>query len=146
MCAGAEECGVQRALAAKEGTAGKGRTSGKWGKKRPKAVGVYSSLKSRQMLVERMKRENWAAVLEINQAIIGLAELGNFQAAKALFDFAGVYSLPEPEEAASVAPVAVVQTQPAQSEPVDPLEALFRSMGAESSSCDAEASAAGAGR
>jgi len=140
---GPNSAAYKKALAAKKG---KGQKTHKTGKKSPKAGSTYSSVKSRQMLVERMKREIWASVLVINQAIIGLAELGNLQAAKALFDFAGVYSLPEPEEAASVAPVAVLETQPAQSQPVDALEALFRSMGGEDSSCDAEPSVAGAGR
>src|SRR5277367_663793 len=46
---------------------------------------AFSSLKSRQRIVERVKRAIWAKVLEINDAIINLALLGNYNAAKALF-------------------------------------------------------------
>ena len=59
-----------------------------------KSATTFSSLKSRQMVVDRVKREIWASVLEINDAI-ALAKAGNFNAAKALFDFAGCMRSPQ---------------------------------------------------
>ena len=85
-------------------------------KKRPKTP-LFSTLKSRQMIVERIKREIWTSVQEINQAIINLALAGNYSAAKALFDFAGVYSLPSPEEAAP----AVALPLPSPGQPPQPV-------------------------
>ena len=97
---GPNSAAFKKILAAKNSKS----ASSNGGKKKPKTA-AFSSLKSRQMLVERIKREIWASVVKINDAIISLAMAGNFQAAKALFDFAGVYSLPEPENenAAAVA-------------------------------------------
>lgn len=126
---GPKSAAYKKVLAAKKGIAGKTRRLG------TKAGSAYASVKSRQMLVERMKREIWAAVLEINQAIIGLAELGNFQAAKALFDFAGVYSLPEPVEKETT---VAAEPQTAQSKPVDPVDAFFRSIGVPAPACESE--------
>ena len=95
---------------------------------------AYSSLKSRQRIVERVKRAIWAKVLDINDAIINLALCGNYNAAKALFDFAGVYTLPSPRDRAAVSlepestPVAIAAEAPA---PHNPVEAFFRSIGVE---------------
>ena len=125
---GPNSAAYKKIVAAKK--SGAGKRSGKAGKKQ-KSSAAFSSLKSRQMLVERVKREIWASVLRINDAIIKLAEAGNFNAAKALFEFAGVYSLPDPEpEAANAAPVPVPMSQPAgeKGEP-DPVDAFFRSIG-----------------
>ena len=101
-------------------------------RKRQKSSAAFSSLKSRQMIVERVKRAIWASVLDINEAIINLALAGNYMAAKALFDFAGVYTLPAPEDssaaAAAPAPLPAVAT-PA---PVNQIDAFFRSIGIES--------------
>jgi hypothetical protein len=84
------------------------------------------------MTVERIKREIWAAVQQINQAIINLALAGNYNAARALFDFAGVYNLPAPEEAAPANPLPAspesAATPPTSPHPVD---AFFRSIGIE---------------
>jgi hypothetical protein len=92
---------------------------------------LFSTLKSRQMIVERIKREIWASVQEINQAIINLALCGNYNAAKALFDFAGVYNLPAPEEAAtSVSIPAPSAGSPATAlAPPSPVDAFFNSIG-----------------
>jgi hypothetical protein len=102
--------------------------AGETARKHPKSGAAYSSVKARQALVERVKRQIWAAVTEINEAIIALAKAGNFNAAKALFDFAGVYSLPVPGDeatktAADVAPSAEGQPQE------DPVDTFFRSIG-----------------
>jgi hypothetical protein len=93
----------------------------------------FSTLKSRQVLVERIKREIWASVQQINRAIINLALCGNYSAAKALFDFAGVYNLPSPEEAAPCLPLLAAPSEsdatvaPSQS----PVDAFFSSIGVE---------------
>jgi hypothetical protein len=109
--------------------------------KRARSTAAFSSLKSRQMLVERLKREIWASVLKINDAVINLALAGNFNAAKALFDFAGVYSLPEPDDDAN--PVAtsaeVTSEQPTTGAVVDdPVDAFFRSIGVGPSTAEPE--------
>lgn len=85
----------------------------------------FSSLKSRQRIVERVKRAIWASVLDINDAIINLALCGNYNAAKALFDFAGVYTLPGPGESTAACEMA----SEAKGEAVDPIDAFFKSIG-----------------
>jgi len=126
----------KKAAAGKAGAGGK-HASGRSAKKRPRASKAFSSLKSRQMLVERIKREIWASVLKINDAIISLALAGNYPAAKALFDFAGVYSLPSiDDEDANGAPVAA---EPAGSAVApDPVDAFFRSIGVQPASAKPE--------
>ncbi len=108
----------QRAIAGKSAGA----------KKRPK-TSLFSTLKSRQMIVERIKREIWASVQEINQAIINLALCGNYNAAKALFDFAGVYNLPSPEEAATPLPAPSAGSPAIAVAPPSPVDAFFNSIG-----------------
>lgn len=107
-------------------------------RKRGGSSAAFSSEKSRQMVVERVKSQIWGSVLVINDAIIRSASGGNLSAAKALFDFAGVYSLPEPEAepvAAKVEPppaaaAAVTATaSPAPEAVEDPVDAFFRSIG-----------------
>jgi hypothetical protein len=99
--------------------------------KRHKFSSAFSSLKSRQRIVERVKRAIWAKVLDINEAIIALALLGNYNAAKALFDFAGVYSLPasddQPTAHSSVS--APASAPAADTAPPNPIESFFRSIG-----------------
>ena len=114
-------------------------------KKRPRTSSTYSSLKSRQRLVERIKREIWASVQKINESVINLALAGNFNAAKALFDFAGVYSLPEPEDTnanSAVLAAAAPQTVTAKGEP-NPVDAFFHSIGVQSLSGEPEPATAG---
>jgi hypothetical protein len=122
--------------ARKTAKSSKGKT-----RKRARSTATFSSLKSRQMLVERLKREIWASVLKINDAVINLALAGNFNAAKALFDFAGVYSLPEPDDDPNpVATSAEATTeQPTASAVVDdPVDAFFRSIGVGPSTAEPE--------
>ena len=91
---------------------------------------AFSSLKARQRIVEQVKCAIWARVREINDAIINLALAGNYQAAKALFDFAGVYSLPAPHDP----PPALAAVNPSPAEevvPTTPIDAFFRSIGIE---------------
>ena len=47
------------------------------GKKHPRSGSAFLSLKSRQKLVERIKRAIWASFREINESIIKLAKAGN---------------------------------------------------------------------
>jgi hypothetical protein len=110
----------------------------KSGKKGAAQSVPYSSLRSRQILLEKLRRQIWGSVAEINDAIVNAAKLGNLQAAKALFDFAGVYSLPEPSEEAAAAPLPVREVSepeearaqgPVIGEDVDPVDAFFCSIG-----------------
>jgi hypothetical protein len=115
------------------------------GKKGPRSGSAFSSLKSKQMLLERVKREIWASVLKINDAIIKLALAGNFNAAKTLFDFAGVYSLPTDDDGnAAVGPVPVAAAEPATNPAVcDPVDAFFRSIGVAAADAEPEPGLAG---
>jgi hypothetical protein len=102
----------------------------------PKTANVskaFSSMRSRQRIVELVKRAIWAKVREINDSVINLALAGNYQAAKALFEFAGVYSLPAPDDQPSAPAVAApVPSTPAPApDLVDPINAFFRSIGVE---------------
>ena len=110
----------------------------KQGKKRPSASPAYSSLRSRQMLLERVRRQIWCSVADISQALITAAKAGNLANAKALFDLAGVYSLPETESEANAvirpaepgSEAATVRGQePGIGEDVDPVDAFFCSIG-----------------
>lgn len=91
-----------------------------------KASARFSSLKSKQMAVENAKRSIWSSMQNITDALISNAKNGNLSTAKELFDFAGVYSLAEPEEenaavAAQPAPASVPQAvaEPAKVHPID---------------------------
>ncbi len=67
--------------------------------KRPvTTAGRFATLKARQQAVERAKLQIWRHLPEINAAIIRLAESGSYLAARALFDFAGIYAVPPLEE------------------------------------------------
>ncbi len=97
---------------------------------------AFSSLRSRQRIVEQVKRAIWAKVAAINEAIIKLALAGNYLAAKALFDFAGVYSLPAPESEPPTPALAAAAPMPAAAPLEDPelgnpINAFFRSIGVE---------------
>jgi len=141
---GPNSAAYKKIVAAKKaGAAGK-RASGKGGKKPSKSTATFSSLKSRQMVVDRVKREIWASVLAINDAIITLAKAGNFHAAKALFDFAGVYSLPETDEQSANAATANTAASAPAATPAahDPVDAFFRSIGVEPSCAEPEPSVA----
>jgi len=100
--------------------------------KPPKVSKAFSSLRSRQRIVEQVKRAIWARVREINDSIINLALAGNYLAAKALFDFAGVYSLPAPDDQPSTPAPAVAATAPVEDPDFNnPINAFFRSIGVE---------------
>ncbi len=101
------------------------------GEKPHRFSSAFSSLKSRQRIVERVKRAIWAKVLDINEAIIKLALLGNYNAAKALFDFAGVYSLPtgDDQHTAAASASALTAASAADTTQPNPIESFFRSIG-----------------
>lgn len=130
--------------AAKPGSATGGPS--KSNKKHARSSAAFSSLKAKQMTVDRMKRTIWASLLKINEAIINAATSGNLASAKELFHFAGVYSLPNPdEENAAVAPVpAAVSEAPAVAEPapVHPIDLFFKKIGVEPSCAEPEPEAA----
>ncbi|MFZ0314588.1 MAG: hypothetical protein WAL85_17920, partial [Candidatus Korobacteraceae bacterium] len=92
---------------------------------------AFSSIKSRQRIVDRVKRAIWASVLSINDAIIKLALAGNYNAAKALFEFAGVYSLPtgDDERTSAAFASALTPAPAAEAAPPNPIESFFRSLG-----------------
>jgi len=112
------------------------KDSGKSVPKSSKPSKSFTSLRSRQRIVEEVKRAIWAKVREINDSIINLALAGNYLAAKALFDFAGVYSLPSPEQeppapALAAADPATTAAPADDTELINPINAFFRSIGVE---------------
>lgn len=126
---GPNSAAFKKIVAAKKSRATEGSKSRKSGSKKVARDDEFSSVESRRMLVERLKQKIWASMLNINDAIINLALAGNFNAAKALFDFAGVYSLPQPgDENAKAAPIVGPLSA---GEELDPVEAFFRSIGVE---------------
>jgi hypothetical protein len=77
-------------------------------------------------------------LVDINQALIAGAKTGNPATAKALFDLAGVYSLPEAKSEAKAVimpvematePPAEQAMEPADSADIDPVDAFFCSIG-----------------
>ncbi len=132
--------GAGKSVSRKSSSGHSGAAATKSCNKRPKLSAAFSSLKSRQRIVERVKRAIWASVLEINDAIINLALCGNYNAARALFDFAGVYSLPASESNESAAspapsePAAAAFAPPVvESATPNAIDAFFRSIGVEPS-------------
>ncbi len=122
----------KKLLAANHGAAKAAKTSmSQPGEKPHKFSSAFSSIKSRQRIVERVKRAIWASVLSINDAIIKLALAGNYNAAKALFEFAGVYSLPTSDDAstAAVSTSALAPAPAAGTASPNPIESFFRSIG-----------------
>lgn len=109
----------------------------------------FSSLKSRQMTVESAKRLIWSSLHRITEALVHAASNGNLATAKELFHFAGVYSLPMPQDengAAATAPSpAQVAGEPAASGEmgiVHPIDAFFNRIGIPPSDLPPEAEVA----
>ena len=109
-------------------------------KKARRHSAAFSTLKSRQQAVERAKLQIWRHLQEINGAVIKLAESGSYLAARTLFDFAGVYSLPPLEEEIpstgppSVSPAtAAAPPEPPEKTPPPPpvnkIEAFLQTLG-----------------
>jgi hypothetical protein len=112
----------------------------KKGKRSRKAATKYSSLKAKQMMVDKVKRLIWSALQPITEAIITHAETGNLAAAKELFDFAGVYALPMPDDENAGAAAAPAPTPPAAvplpaAKPalVHPIDLFFEKIGVDPS-------------
>jgi hypothetical protein len=125
---GPNSAAYKKLLAAGKAAAAKSASSAKSAKK-SKFTASFSSIKSRQAVVERVKRAIWAKVLEINEAIINLALCGNYNAARALFDFAGVYSLPAPDDNAGSAPASAGEIVEVKAAQINPVDAFFKSIG-----------------
>jgi hypothetical protein len=124
---------VKKSGAAKKNR--KARASTHAAKKAHRHTAAFSTLKSRQQAVERAKLQIWRHLQEINSAIIKLAESGSYLAAKTLFDFAGLYTLPLEEEtapnalpAAPAAAAGAPSTSPGPP-PVNRVEAFLKTMG-----------------
>lgn len=133
----------QPATGKKTKSAGKPAT--KPATRRSRSSAKFSSLKSRQMTVESAKRSVWAAMHNIMESLIRAASTGNLATAKELFNFAGVYSLPEDECAvAAAAPVSAQDTIAPAAEPamVHPIDLFFKKLGVEPSTADPEPEAA----
>ena len=111
-------------------------------RKRTKSSAPFSSLKSKQLTVEKMKRAIWESLLKINGAIINAASNGNLASAKELFQFAGVYALPDPDEenaAALALPARTVAPEaPSEPAPVHPIDLFFKKIGVEPSCLEPE--------
>jgi hypothetical protein len=141
-----------RSASTRNAASGKKSKSGdkptkKSGSRNSRSAARFSSLKSRQMTVESAKRSVWAAVQKITSALIGAAGTGNLATAKELFHFAGVYSLPAPEDESAVvaaAPVPASQATAPAAEPamVHPIDLFFKKIGVEPSTADPEPEAA----
>ncbi len=100
--------------------------------------GAFATLKARQQAVERAKLQIWRHLPDINAAIIRLAESGSYLAARALFDFAGIYAVPPIEEntltlglpAAPPADEAAPAESPEKmAPPVNRIEAFLQTLG-----------------
>lgn len=115
-------------------------------KRRGRPAPAFSSLKAKQLTVERMKRTIWASLLKINEAIINAASNGNLASAKELFHFAGVYSLPNPDEenvAVAAVPMCGGEVSPvAEPAQVHPIDLFFKKIGVEPSCAEPESEVA----
>jgi hypothetical protein len=107
----------------------------------------YSSVKSKQMAVESAKRSIWASMQDITKALITNATGGNLSTAKELFDFAGVYSLTEPEDenaAVAAQPILVPAPDAPAAEPakVHPIDLFLNRIGVAPSTAQPESEVA----
>lgn len=138
---GSHSAASRKSMAAKKAKSGSksalARSHGKSGRSSAK----FSSLKSRQMTVEGVKRSIWASLHRITEALINAASTGNLATAKELFHFAGVYSLPISDDENAAAAAAPVPS-PAPETPaapsgeqgiVHPIDLFFKKIGVEPS-------------
>lgn len=119
------------------------KSSGEKPRKPSRSAAKFSSVKSRQAALEKVKCSIWAALQTITEELIKNANTGNLSTAKELFNLAGVYSLPTPddEEAAAVAlagPVAVAEPTAADAVTVHPIDLFFKKIGVEPSTGEPE--------
>lgn len=143
--AGSHSAASKKSLAAKK--AGGTKPSAKSRAKSSRSSAKYSSLKSRQMTVESARRAVWASLHRITESLITAACTGNLATAKELFHFAGVYSLPVPEDenaVAAPAPAPIAEAPAPSAEPgiVHPIDLFFKKIGVEPSTMPSEAEAA----
>ena len=112
--------------------------------KNSKSSTKYSSLKSKQMAVENARRSIWSSMQNITEALISNAKTGNLSTAKELFDFAGGYSLAEPEDenAAVAVPPAPVPEPVAEPAKVHPIDLFLNKLGIEPSTAQPESEVA----
>jgi hypothetical protein len=136
----------RKSMAAKKAKSGAKSPTAKSHTRGGRSSAKFSSLKSRQMTVESLKRLIWASLHRITDALIVAASTGNLATAKELFHFAGVYSLPTPEEnaAAAPAPAATEEAAAPSAEPgmVHPIDLFFKKIGVEPSTREPEAEVA----
>ncbi len=134
---GSRSAASRKTLVAKKAKNGT-KLSGKSHARGNRSSAKFSSLKSKQMTVESLKRLIWASLHRITDALIVAASTGNLATAKELFHFAGVYSLPTSEDenaAAAPAPAPMAEMAAPGTEPamVHPIDAFFKKIGLEPS-------------
>lgn len=144
--AGSRSAASRKSLAAKKAKSGT-KSSAKPQARNSRSSAKYSSLKSRQMTVESARRAVWSSLHRITDALITAASTGNLATAKELFNFAGVYSLPMPEDenaVAAPAPAPVTETVAPSAAPgiVHPIDLFFKKIGVEPSTGQPEAEVA----
>ncbi len=140
---GSRGAACRKSMAAKKAKSGAKSPTVKSHAKSGRSSAKFSSLKSRQMTVESLKRLVWASLHRITDALIVAASTGNLATAKELFHFAGVYSLPTPEDenaAAAPAPAATEEPAAPSAEPgmVHPIDLFFKKIGVEPSTREPE--------
>jgi dGTP triphosphohydrolase len=114
----ARAAGAAKSAAVKShGKSGGGRRKGT----KDKSGLAFSTAESRRRALERVKCAIWGNLAEINDGIMNLAKAGNYSAAKALFDLAGVYTLPVERagEAEAAGPAAAEEMREAPAEAED---------------------------
>jgi len=146
--AAAHKSTAKKSQAASKGKPGKqaGSKNSK-AKKSNKSSAKFASLKAKQMTIDKMKRTAWASMQKITESIIGAASSGNLAAAKEMYNLAGVYDVPLPDDenaAAAVMPVPAPPAEVAAAKPasVHPIDAFFDKIGVPPSTADPEAESA----
>lgn len=146
QASGSRSAASRKSMAAKKAKRGV-KASAKSQAKSSRSSAKFSSLKSRQMTVESARRAVWASLHRITEALITAASTGNLATAKELFNFAGVYALPVPEDenaatAQAPAPAAEMDAPGAQPGIVHPIDLFFKKIGVEPSTGQPEAEVA----
>ena len=115
------------------------KAAGRQAKKSRRHSAAFSTLSSRQQAVVRAKLQVWRHLEEINGAVIKLAESGSYLAARTLFDFAGVYTLPPVEQEAAAIALAAAPSAALPSPEAPPpnrVEAFLKTLGLDELSDD----------
>lgn len=136
--AGSRSAASKKSVSAGKGKGGSKTATAKSHSKGSRPPAKYSSLKSKQMTVESLKRTIWASLHRITDALITAASSGNLATAKELFHFAGVYALPQPDDghaaaapAEAPAPARDAESPQPSSKPgiVHPIDEFFTRIG-----------------